>query len=298
MITFAFEQKLWDLGILGEDTPDKLRDTCLFLLGVNCLLRAVDEHYHLRRDMPNKASQLSFRMNDFGEKCLVYQEDTVTKTHDGGLSDMRRDRKVVWVFPNTQNVTKCPVRLVQKYINLCPKSYHKKENFYLKGLTKKTPVQWYGEQVVGSHTLSKVIKKLMKEAEIEGYFTNHSARRTGGTRLFQAGVERKLVKEATGHSSDAVDKYQITSVGQRRQMSNILAGNSNGEVRVETTCKGQSSVTENVVEIAQKDESSDAKIAKVVTKERDVGQMINTIIKENAKHGKTKIKIEIEITHE
>ena len=41
------------------------------------------------------------------------------------------------------------------------------------------PNQWYGEQVVGSHTLSKVIKKLMDDADIQGYFTNCSARRTG-----------------------------------------------------------------------------------------------------------------------
>ena len=225
VITFKFEQKLWEKGILAEDSPDKLRDTCLFLLGINCLLRAVDEHYNLRRDMPNKPSQLSFRINDFGEKCLVYQEDTVTKTHDGGLNDMRRDRKVVWVFPNNQNINRCPGRLVQKYINLCPKGYHKKQNFYLKGLSRKTPNQWYGEQVVGTQTLSKVLKLLMEAGDIQGYFTNHSAHRTGGTRLFQAGVERKLVKEATDHTSDAMDKYQITSAEQRRAMSNILAGN-------------------------------------------------------------------------
>ena len=198
---------------------DKLRDTCLFLLGINCLFRAVDKHYHLRRDMPNKPSQLSFRMNDFGEKCLVYQEDTVTKTHDGGLSDMRRERKVVWVFPNSDNVNRFPVRLVQKYISLCPKNFQKKQNFYLKGLTKKTPSQWYGEQVVGCQTLSKVIKELMKAANIEGYFINHSAHSTGGTRLFQAGIDRKLVKEVTGHMSDAIDKYQVTSHQQQRAMS-------------------------------------------------------------------------------
>ena len=116
--------------------------------------------------------------------------------------------------------------MVQKYINLCPKGYTKKQNFYLKGLSRKTPNQWYGEQVVGTQTLSKVIKLLMEAGDIQGYFTNHSACRTRGTRLFQAGVERKLVKEATGHISDAVDKYQITSADQRRAMSNILAGNA------------------------------------------------------------------------
>ena len=50
-------------------------------------------------------------------------------------------------------------------------------------------------------------------------------RRIGGTRLFQAGIDRKLVKEATGHRSDAVDKYQLTSHAQRKTMSAILQNN-------------------------------------------------------------------------
>ena len=56
----------------------------------------------------------------------------------------------------------------------------------------------------------------MKTAGIEGFFTNHSARHTGGTHLFRAGVQRKLIKESTGHTSDAVDKYQLTSHEQEK----------------------------------------------------------------------------------
>ena len=55
-------------------------------------------------------------------------------------------------------------------------------------------------------------------------FTNHSLRRSGATRLFQANVDRKLVKEATGHSSDAVDAYQVTSDQQRQRLSKVIAG--------------------------------------------------------------------------
>ena len=175
VITYVFEEKLWQQGVLGEDTPCKLRHTVLFLIGINVMLRAVDEHYNLRRDMPGKPSQLSVRLNEFGEKCILYKEDSVTKTHDGGLNDMNRDRKEVWIFPNKNNINRCPVRLILKYLSLCPKNYVKKPNFYLRTLQKHTPVQWYGEQVVDTQTLSKVIKNLMENAEIEGYFTNHSA---------------------------------------------------------------------------------------------------------------------------
>ena len=109
VITYKFEEKMWNTGILGEDTPDKLRNTVLYVIGINLFLRAVDEHYNLRRDMPGKDFQLSVQYNDFGDKCIVYNEDTVTKTHDGGLSDMNHECKEVWIFPNIDNPTCCPV---------------------------------------------------------------------------------------------------------------------------------------------------------------------------------------------
>ena len=116
-ISYGYENQLWEKGILGEDTPHKLRNTCLFLIRINCLLRAGDEHYNLRRDMPGRPSQLSFKRNFVGVRCLVYEEDTVTKTNDGGLAHMRKERKVVWVHPSS-NVDRDPVRLVDKYISV------------------------------------------------------------------------------------------------------------------------------------------------------------------------------------
>ena len=95
LITFDQENDLWRDGYLGEDSPDKLRDTVLFLLGVNLALRAGNEHYMLRRDMPNKASLLSFERDSRGIRCLVYREDTSTKTNDRGLKQMRKECKVV-----------------------------------------------------------------------------------------------------------------------------------------------------------------------------------------------------------
>ena len=83
-MSLNFENSLWEKGLLGEETPDKLRETVLFLLGMNLLLRAGDEHYDLRRDSASKPSQLSFERDEKGTRCLVYREDTVTKTNDGG----------------------------------------------------------------------------------------------------------------------------------------------------------------------------------------------------------------------
>ena len=73
----------------------------------------------LRRDAGDLKSQLSFKRAENGKCCLVYREDTTTKTHDGGLKTFKKDRKVVWVFPS-ENIVHCPVRLVDKYISLLP----------------------------------------------------------------------------------------------------------------------------------------------------------------------------------
>ena len=224
-ISLSFEEKMWKKGVLGEDTPDKLRNTVLFLLGMNCGLRAGDEHHDLRRETLEKPSQIQFEHDSSGVRCLVYREDSVTKTNDGGLKHMRKQRKIVWVHPS-ENVQRDPVRLVEKYMSLCPPVTEKtkKFNFYLRSLEKPSPSRWYGEQNVGINTLRGSIKSMLKDANMEGFKTNHSLRRSGTTRLFQNGIDRKLVKEFTGHVSDAVDQYQVTSDQQRAEMSKIIQG--------------------------------------------------------------------------
>ena len=94
--------------------------------------------------------------------------------------------------------------------------------FSMQSLQRPTPKRWYSNQVVGQNSISKVVKQMMKDANIEGFFTNHSLRRTGGTRLFRGGIDRKLVKETTGHRSDSVDAFQITSDEQRAKTSEII----------------------------------------------------------------------------
>ena len=62
---------MWNQSVLGEDTPDRLRDTVLFLLGINLMLRAVEEHYYLRRTTSQTQSQLSFVMSEWASLFLT-----------------------------------------------------------------------------------------------------------------------------------------------------------------------------------------------------------------------------------
>ena len=94
VITFDFQDMLWHKGILGEESPNQLGARVLFLISINCGLRAGDEHYDLTCEGLDKPSQFSFKRNDSGVRCLVYQEDTITKTNGGGLDSLRKERKV------------------------------------------------------------------------------------------------------------------------------------------------------------------------------------------------------------
>ena len=121
--------KLWQEGILGEHDANKSHDTGIFLIRVNCALRAGDEHYVLRRPGRCITSQIQFKYNFLGEKFIVYREDTVTKTNKGGLKDMKKECKIVWIKPN-EDKTRCTVCIIEKYVNLLPKE-GTKTNFYL-----------------------------------------------------------------------------------------------------------------------------------------------------------------------
>ena len=169
VISMEFENKLWDDGILGEENPEKLRSTVLFLLGINCALRAGDEHYVLRRPGGCIPSQFSFEENSLGIRCLVYREDNITKTNRGGLHDMKKERKIVWIKPS-KNVKRCPVHIVEKYFKLLPKS-GSKPNLYLHALKRTKPNVWYRETPLGINKIRSVVKDThCGELLLQGYF--------------------------------------------------------------------------------------------------------------------------------
>ena len=44
VLTFDNEEILWEQGLLGYDTPEKLLNTLVFLLGMHCALCAGKEY--------------------------------------------------------------------------------------------------------------------------------------------------------------------------------------------------------------------------------------------------------------
>ena len=222
----------------------------------------------------------------------MYTEDTVTKTNDGGLNSMRNEHKVRWIHPLDDPV-RCPVRLIDKYMSLCPPVTMKsmKPNFYLRSLEKYNPAQWYSTQVLGLQKIMKTVKDMLKSCDLDGFFTNHSLRRTGTSRLFQAGVDRKLVKEYSGHRSEALDQYQITSEKQKEMISNILAGPKDVSVENNIAEKSNSELesSDSNVNISCNCNKKNMQITEV----NQVGSLINQLVKDRG-DAKTVVRIEIE----
>ena len=148
--------------------------------------------------------------------------------------------------------------------------------------------------MIGTHTIGKVVTHLVEKAKIPGFFMNHSLRRSGGTRLFRGGIDRKLVNEATGHRSDAVDNYRVMSIQQRKAMSDVIKGQNEEKV-------AQSKTEPEVNAKDAIDEIADHKVCKCkcgVVTEEIVGEIISKIVNETGKKGKVVINMEFEVHNE
>ncbi len=209
-ISITDKEEMWDFGVLGEENPDSLRSMVMYLIGLTFALRGGKEHRTLRN--PHFDPQIVVKTSEKSRlKYLLYTEDIVTKTNQGGLSGRKLTPKVIKAFgnPNPQRDLVC---LYQKYVSLCPPE-PKSDALYKYSLceSNRRPCQWYSDKPLGINSIAKTVGNLMKQAGKSGNFTNHCLRVTAVTRMFEGGIKEQLVKEKTGHKSDAVRMYKRTS---------------------------------------------------------------------------------------
>ena len=86
---------------------------------------------------------------------------------------------------------------------------------------------------LGHNSIKNVVKTLTEG--LPGRFTNQSLRRTGATRLFQAGVEEDLIYRKTGHRTIAFRAYKKRSAIQEEQLSAALYGEQEAEETIGST---------------------------------------------------------------
>ena len=173
-ISHELEDHLWKSKVLGDDTPQKLLDTLVFCFGLNLALRSGQEHRDLRPDMLVLSEPP-------GAKAYLTYTESGSKNNSGGLRDRRVANKSVKVFENPDNRSMCVVTLYKKYMSLRPEE--PKDVFYLQPLTRPRHDRWYQARPVGHNKLSQTVKRLCESSGVDGYYTNHSLRRTAATRM-------------------------------------------------------------------------------------------------------------------
>ena len=211
VLSFTDEDILWSKGLLGIHNPTVLVNTVVFLLGLTCSLRAGKEH-RILRSIPFK-SQFEFCYDADASLFLRYTEDSGLKTNKSGLKHRSVDCKVVDVYC-VANIERCPVRIFQFYLSMLPK-HRVCQALYLQPRKKFTERSWFLDKPVGINTLRNVVKKLCEDADIPGYYTNHSLRSSSATRMYRSGVEEQVIQEITGHRSTAVRSYKRTCQSQK-----------------------------------------------------------------------------------
>ena len=91
--------------------------------------------------------------------------------------------------------------------------------FYFKPNSKRFA---FDKQPVAINTLNNVLPSLCKEAGFKGKI-GHCLRFTSASSLFNAGVEEKLIRDRTGHRSNAIFKYEKIIELESAEVSEVLA---------------------------------------------------------------------------
>ena len=210
---------MWEHGYLGTGNLEILRNTLVWVLGLNFALRAGQEHRNLRM----KNSQLSVGIDEDGKQYFEYKEDA-SKTNSGELAHAHLKRKTMRAYENNDQPERFPVPFYKEYMAHVPKDAPA-NSFYLRPLKEPKGNIWYYKIAAGRETLGNFAAQVMKGASFEGYYSNHSLRKTCATQLYDKGLPEHLIQETTGHrSADGVRCYKHTSSSAKRRASEIVQG--------------------------------------------------------------------------
>lgn len=220
IITQEEEAQLWSSGIMSLNNPASLQNAVFYTVGKMFCLRGGMEHRSL------KISQF-IRLTD--PDHYIYHENT-SKNRNGSFKQLHIKPKVVPLYAVPEAGDRCPVNILDTYIDKLPKDAFKKDLFYVRPLAKLPCDEnqpWYTSVPVGKNMLNNKVKTMCNKARIEGNKTNHSLRATGATALFESGIPEKVIQERTGHRSvEALRTYEHISEKQHIKVSSILSAAS------------------------------------------------------------------------
>ena len=213
------EDIFWQKGLLGFSTPKVLQRTVFFYVGLNFVLRGVQEQQDL---IPSQFSRVPLDKSVYNTKVYYQYTELASKNNQHRFKDINAQNKVnrAYALPGNQ---RCIVKILDKYLSLLPTDA---PYFYMRAYEEfrdeqASPV--FTRQRVGVNTLKNVLPSLSKESGIGVHYTNHSLRATAITRMFNCGVEEKIIAETSGHkSTKALRVYEHPSEQQMKQVTSVI----------------------------------------------------------------------------
>ena len=92
---------------------------------------------------------------------------------------------------------------------------------------------WFSCQLMWINAIQSVLSGLCTYAGLAGKHTNHALKATAATRIYEKGVDKQLIQERLGNSSEAVRSYKQTSTKQNVKISGILYSNESKRMKTE-----------------------------------------------------------------
>ena len=180
-------------------------------------LRGGQEHRDLRVEQFYR-----FPNEEVYDDSTYYQYvENGSKNYQGRFIEVGGRNKIVKAYSQPGSY-RCPVKILDIYLSKLPP--HPKA-FYLQWMPK-TPEPgkpWYKVTPVGVNPLKNMMPKICQLAGISRY-TNHSLRATATTRMFNSGINEKVIAEFSGHkNSHALRQYERTSVEQEKDAGLAIA---------------------------------------------------------------------------
>ena len=206
-IEFEEESELWKNGSFGSSNGQQLLDTLIYYFGLHLSLRACQEHRNLEYGLN---SQLSIKSTPEGEEFIEYVE-RCSKNKSFGLKKCHMEPKVTRIFENSEEPSRCVVRLYKTYINHRPETHGKPghSSFYLTPIKNPQGPIWYKASPLGVHSIETCVKRIMTPLKPDGFISNTSVRRTAKNRMMSYGIPKEVIEKKTGRISQRADMAYV-----------------------------------------------------------------------------------------
>ena len=127
VISYEHETIFWQKKILGYDTPKTLQKAVFFVVGLNFVLRGVEEHHSLQ---PQQFKRYPTDMSLYSVDTYYEYTEFISKNNMHRFKDINATNKCVRAY-GSPGSERCVVRLLDLYLSKLPMN---PPGFYLRPL--------------------------------------------------------------------------------------------------------------------------------------------------------------------